>query len=78
MEKKELSALRLKSVSELKKTIVEKQKEASMFFSSLKAGKEKTTSKRRNLRRDIAQTLTIIKEKEILEKEIAKTESKEK
>jgi ribosomal protein L29 len=76
MKKKELSALKLKTVSELKKMIVEKQKEASLFFSSLKAGKEKGTSKRRNLRRDIAQILTIIKEKEILEEETVNSEAK--
>jgi ribosomal protein L29 len=76
MKKKELTSLRSKSLEELKKSLAEKMAEVSLFFSSLKAGKEKNSSKGKNLRREIAQILTIIKEKEIIEK--ASSEAKKK
>lgn len=77
MKKKELSSLRSKTSREIEKMIAEKQKEVSLFFSSLKAGKEKSSSKGRNLRRDIAQMSTIIKEKEILNEKPAVEVEKE-
>ena len=72
MKKKELESLRKKDIKELNKMLEEKKREYLLSYSQVKAGQEKDTSKPTNIRKDVAQILTTIKEKEI----ITKTESK--
>jgi ribosomal protein L29 len=69
MKKKDLKSLRTKPVKDLQKMISEKKKEASDTYLKIKSGQEKNLKKVNNLRTDISQILTVIKEKEILEKE---------
>lgn len=73
MKKKDLQSLRSKSIKDLKKMVSEKKEEASETFIKMKTGQEKNLKKVKNLRTDVAQILTVIKEKEIVdEKEKAK------
>jgi len=74
MKKKELTNIRSKKIQDLVKMVVEKKKEATMVYSKMKAGQEKNLKKGKNLKKDIAQIMTIIKERELSEKQ----ESKEK
>jgi ribosomal protein L29 len=69
MKKKDLQALKSKSIEELKKMVSDKKKEADEAFIKTKAGQEKNLKKVKNLRKDIAQILTLVKEKEIVEEE---------
>lgn len=69
MKKKDLQALKSKSIKELRKMVLDKKKEANEAFIKTKAGQEKNLKKVKNLRKDIAQILTLIKEKEIIEEE---------
>jgi len=69
MKKKDFESLKEKNISDLKKTVFDKKKEISLLFAKTKAGQEKNTSKMRNIKREIARILTLITEKEIIEKE---------
>jgi len=77
MKKKELTSLRSKKIQELIKMVADKKKEATEVYSKMKAGQEKNLKKVKNLKKDIAQILTIIKEEELSEKQESK-EKKEK
>ncbi len=66
MAKQNLADLRKKEVAELAKIITEKRKEAIEQKIELGMGKEKNVRKVKNLRREIAQLITISKEKEAL------------
>lgn len=68
MKKKDLQLLRKKQLSELVALVRSKKDELVLSYAKLKADKLKNTSVLKNLRRDIAQILTLIKEKEIFEK----------
>ena len=68
MKKKDLQSLRSKSIKELRKMAFDKKLEASEAFVKIKSGQEKNLKKVKNLRTDIAQILTAIKEKEIMDK----------
>lgn len=67
MKKKDLTDLRNKDQKELKEVLSKKRLEITAFMAKSTAG-EKNLKKRKNLRREIAQILTIIKEKELIEK----------
>lgn len=67
MKKNEKIALRAKEVGEIGKTLGEKRVELGKIIAESYGGKEKNLKKAKNLRRDIAQILTIIKEKEYIE-----------
>lgn len=67
MKKKELKDLRVKDYKELKKILSEKRLEVARVKADLKVSHEKNLKKAKNLSHDIAQILTIIKEKEIIE-----------
>lgn len=69
MKKTELTNLRTKTVAELKKMASEKKDEASMDYAKIKAGQEKNVKKSYLARKELAQILTILREKEIIEKE---------
>jgi len=72
MKKKELKDLRTKEAKDLRKILSERQKELLAKNVELTSGKEKNLKASRNLRREIAQVLTVIKEQEIVAK-ITKT-----
>lgn len=74
MKKKELESLRKKDIKELNKTLGDMKKEYLLTYNQVKAGQEKDTRKPTNIRKDIAQILTTIKEKEIIEKSLSKGE----
>lgn len=76
MKKKDLKTLRTKSDKEMEKTLDKKRKELMETFLKTKTGQEKNTKAVRNLRKDIAQILTIKKEKEIVEGMQKKEEEK--
>lgn len=69
MKKKELIDFRGKKHDDLVKTLSDKKTELDLNRAKVKIGKEKNTSKLKVLKRDIAQILTILREKEIIEKE---------
>ena len=75
MKKKDLKSLRSKKIEELKNMVETKRSEAANAHVKMMAGQEKNLKKAANLRREIAQILTLIKEKEIADK-IAKEEEK--
>ncbi len=67
MKKKDLQELRKKEIPELKNLAEEKRLEIERVRAEIVSGREKNLKKVKNLRRDLAQILTLIKEKEILE-----------
>ncbi len=69
MKKKELTNLLTKDVEYLTELIAKKRIEFTKTKAEMKVSKEKNLKKTKNLRRDLAQLLTILKEKEIIQKE---------
>ncbi|HET7099267.1 MAG TPA: 50S ribosomal protein L29 [Patescibacteria group bacterium] len=77
MKKKELTDIKSKSVKDLNKMVYTKKLEISKSGMQAVTGKQKNLKESKNLRRDVAQLLTIIKEKQIIEKlEVAKETTK--
>lgn len=76
MRKKELKELKAKSLAELKNLANVKRSESLRAKASLAAGKEKNLKKVKSLRYDLAQILTVIREKELFEKETADVDAK--
>lgn len=72
MKRKELTELRTETLDSLKKLAREKKKETQTKGMAVLGGREKNLKMFKNLRRDLAQTSTLICEKEILEKLKAK------
>lgn len=72
MKKKDLKNLRDKSKNELKATVYKRKNELVATYAKIKAGQETNLKKAKNLRRDIAQILTVIREKETSEEETKK------
>lgn len=69
MKKKDLQAARNKKMSELKNLVSKKKQEVEVLQAKVKAGQEKNLKKAKNIRIEIAQLLTLIREKEIIKKE---------
>lgn len=82
MKKKEFNELRGKSIKDLKKIVLDKKSEAEKAKMKHLGGKDKNNKVKRNLMREIAKILTLIREKEIIEalqpKEEGKKEETEK
>ncbi|MEK7188461.1 MAG: 50S ribosomal protein L29 [Patescibacteria group bacterium] len=72
MKKKDLVSLREKDINTLKTKVIEKKKEEELTLVRIYAGQEKNLKKAFLIRREIAQILTIIREKEIIENEVQK------
>lgn len=68
MKRKDLKLIRDKNLSDILKLLKDKKEELALSYAKLKVGKIKDTSVLKKLRKDIAQLLTIAKEKEIAEK----------
>jgi large subunit ribosomal protein L29 len=77
MKKKEIIDLRGKTIKDLSKMAMTKKEEVRKSGVSVGAGKEKNLKVLKNTKREIAQILTIIREKEIMEKLEAKEAKKE-
>ncbi len=65
MKKKDLKGLQAKEAGELRKLVSEKKEEVDITYTKVKAGQEKNLKKIKGLKKEIAQILTIIREKEI-------------
>jgi len=65
MKKKEIKTLKTKSNDDLLKTLEKKRLELLKTTLKIKAGEEKNVKKAKNLRIDISQILTILKENEL-------------
>jgi len=68
MKKNDLKLIRKKTLPELVGLVKSKKEELTLSYAKLKAGKIKNTSLLKNLKKDIACLLTLIREKEIVEK----------
>jgi ribosomal protein L29 len=67
MKRKELTTLRGKTKEELMKIVIAKKLEADKTKMKIIGGKEKNVKVGRNLSREIAKILTLVREKEIIE-----------
>ena len=68
MKRKEFNDLKTKDILALKKLGREKKFEASKKRMEIMGGKEKNLKATNNLRHSLAQILTVVREKEIIEK----------
>ena len=62
MKTRELTSLRKKSLDEIKSLLEQKKLEAVESFAKMKAGQEKNLKKTKNLKREIAQIMTVFQE----------------
>jgi len=76
MKKKDLEDIRNKEVSGINKNLAEKRKGLDKIMAEMHTGNEKNLKKAKNLRREIAQMLTIIKEKELIAQNLPKLKEK--
>jgi ribosomal protein L29 len=74
MKKKEFNDLRAKDLKTLEKMAREKRFEADKKRMEIVGGKEKNLKATNNLRHDLAQILTLVREKVLIEKLQPKTE----
>lgn len=65
MKKNELAGLRAKGKEEAKKELSRKKKELALLMSEMGRGKHKNMRAAKNLRKDIAQLLTVLKENKL-------------
>ncbi|KKR30297.1 50S ribosomal protein L29 [Candidatus Woesebacteria bacterium RIFCSPHIGHO2_01_FULL_39_32] len=75
MKKKDIISLRSKEAIELAKLVGQMRLEIVKTKANISASKEKNLKKVKNLRHDLAQVVTLMREKQIMEK--AKGEIKE-
>lgn len=68
MQKTELKKIRAENPEELAKSIQGKKLEIARILAKISSGQEKNLKKAKNLKRDLAQVLTVIKEVEIVQK----------
>ncbi len=68
MKKKDLASLREKKIEDLKKLVKEKKDELKKAQIKLVSGKEKNLKKVKNLKTEIAQMLTLIRESQLIVK----------
>lgn len=69
MKAKRLNDLRSKTVKELEKMVFDMKKDLLKVEVTLATGEQKNLKGAKNLKKDIAQILTIAREKEITERE---------
>lgn len=65
MKKKELQTFKDKKLEELKKAVQEKRVEIAKASAEMYAGKEKNLKKAKNAKRELAQVLTLLRQKEL-------------
>jgi len=69
MKRKDFIELKTKETADLLKMVKTKKTELAKLGPKVSAGEEKNLKKAAGLRREVAQILTLIREKEILKKE---------
>ncbi|MGD0522983.1 MAG: hypothetical protein ABSA43_00260 [Candidatus Microgenomates bacterium] len=67
MKKKDLGELKAKSIADLSKLAGVKRTEVDKTLLEIGVQKEKNLKKAKNLKKDLAQILTLIREKELVE-----------
>lgn len=72
MKKKDLTDIRKKDIKELGEMAVDKKKELAKATAEMGVSREKNLKKAKSLRHDVAQILTLIREKELLERKADK------
>jgi len=78
MKKKDLEDLRKSDVATLEKEVEKRRLERSKLVLELRSGKKKNPKKTRVLKREIAQILTVIREKKLAVDEKNEGEEKDK
>jgi len=76
MKKNDLKSARGKDIKELEKIINDKKSQLGPIQVKIATGEEKNTKKGQNLKIDIAQLETVMREKEITQKKDKKKEDK--
>lgn len=76
MKKKELAKLQEKSVAELKKSVAELSVKKISKMANLTVGREKNFKVAKNIKHDIAQIMTVIRQKQLAEKKDEKAQKK--
>jgi len=76
MNKKNLALARKKTIDELKKSVSEKSKKILIGSVRMSVGKEKNLKKVKNLKIEVAQLLTIIREKQLADSKKIETKTK--
>jgi large subunit ribosomal protein L29 len=74
MKKKELNDLRNKSDDQLKKMLDKKKLDVMKIKAKLKVAKEKNLKRVKNLKKEISQIRTVIREKELMGNNLKKEE----
>lgn len=74
MKKKDLINIKSRSSKDIIKLVFEKKSELKKKNLEIKSGKEKNLKVSKNLRRDISQLLTLIKQAQIIEQNTEKVE----
>lgn len=69
MKKKEFAELKSKEISDLLKMVKAKKTELAKLGPKVISGQEKNLKKAANIRKEVAQILTLVREKEIFKKE---------
>lgn len=77
MEKKDFGAMKSKTIKQLEKQVAKERADLLKFATEFKAGKKKSPKKGRALKKSIAQILTVIREKEIVEQSERSKKTKE-
>ena len=72
MKKSELKKMREKKATKLNEVVVKKRLELLKVRADIKASRESNLKSAKNLRREIAQLLTLIREQELVEEAIGK------
>ena len=67
MKKKELNSLRSKTLAELHKMVLERKIQINKAKTDIIASREKNLKKAKNLKHELSQVFTIIRQKEIVE-----------
>jgi len=65
MKRKDFITLKTRKAEELAKIVSEKKRDLELLLVKVSSGGEKNLKKGKNLKKEIAQILTLIKEKEI-------------
>ena len=68
MKKQDLISIRKKEIKDLEKMVAKKRLEAIKATADIKASRDKNLKKAKNSRREIAQILTVIREKQLIQK----------
>lgn len=69
MKTKDFKKVREQELKQIYATLAKKKKDAALASAKMAAGKVKNLKKYKNLKKDIAQLLTVITEKEIVDRE---------